>query len=524
MHYASLFLGGLGLFLLGMSLMTSGLKKLAGKRLHGWLGRVTRTPTKGVLTGAGMSAVIQSSSATILAAMGFVGAGLLTFAQGLGIVVGANIGTTLTGWMVAVLGLKLSFGTVALPLLSVAAFLYLFRTWRGLNGIGKSLAGFCLLFLGLDLLQESLGAFEGQIDLGAVVGHGISARLLALAIGVVFALVTQSSSATVAAALSALHTGVLDLPEAIAVIIGADVGTTATAALATIGARRVVRRTGFAHVIYNAITGVGAFSLLPLYLAFAETYLPRLQIDMPEVLAVAYHSLFNILGVLAVIPILPRFAAWIERIVPDEPDPWTGALDMRLTEDPHAARDTLRRSLSKICAKIQGQFSASLHGEYPVDFPREELAAALKTCRSFALACPLQNGSGHQVEAIHIIDHTERLLERLQDVEALPWHGLPYPVIADRLDGLRSATQQSAQSFANGEAPQMERLERLAQAFEIEEAIVRRQLVELAISGSLPPEELDLHMDQYRWIRRCAWHLWRSAHYWNAWAGEPEVG
>ena len=197
-------IGGLGLFLFGMAVMVSGLRKLAGDQLHQWLARATRTPLSGTLSGAVVTAAIQSSSATMIATVGFVGAGLLSFPQALGVVFGANIGTTITGWIVALLGLKLKLTAAALPFMLVAAILYLMKGNRTLRGAGKAMAGFALMFMGIGFLQEGLSGARALIDLTAFDATGLSGRLVLLLIGIVLTLITQASSATVAAAVTAL--------------------------------------------------------------------------------------------------------------------------------------------------------------------------------------------------------------------------------------------------------------------------------------------------------------------------------
>ncbi|MEC7907252.1 MAG: Na/Pi symporter [Verrucomicrobiota bacterium] len=188
--------GGLGFFLFGMAVMTSGLKKLAGERMHHWLGRATNTPVSGALTGATVTAIVQSSSATTAAAIGFVGAGLMTF-QALGILFGANIGTIITGWAVALLGFKLKLGEVSLPLLFIAALLYLNKSRRRLRGSGKALAGFALIFLGIDFLQTGISGARDWIDLSDVQASAFGGRVLLVLIGIALTLITQSSSPTV---------------------------------------------------------------------------------------------------------------------------------------------------------------------------------------------------------------------------------------------------------------------------------------------------------------------------------------
>ncbi|MBW2629925.1 MAG: Na/Pi symporter, partial [Deltaproteobacteria bacterium] len=215
-------LGGLGLFLLGMVVLTEGLRALAGRALRRMLSRFTRSPLSGAMTGAVTTAVVQSSSATTVATVGFVGAGLLTFPQALGIVLGANVGTTVTGWLVALLGFKLELGTAALPIVLVGVLIRLLTGGRA-SSAGFAMAGFGLIFVGISLLQEGMGGFVGIITPDSFPGDTWSGRLLLVVLGIAFTLVTQSSSAGVAMALTAVNASAMTVQQAAAAVIGMDI-------------------------------------------------------------------------------------------------------------------------------------------------------------------------------------------------------------------------------------------------------------------------------------------------------------
>ncbi|MEY8841056.1 Na/Pi cotransporter family protein, partial [Cribrihabitans sp. XS_ASV171] len=212
-------LGGVGLFLIGMHMLSGGLRALAGDRLRALLARFTRTPLSGAATGAAVTALIQSSSATTVTAIGFVSAGLLTFSHALGIIFGANIGTTVTGWLVAILGFKLDLGQTVLPLVLVGALLQLLGRGDWARS-GQALAGFSLLFIGIDAMKDGLEAFEGIVTPQDFPEDTVLGRLQLVGIGVLITLVTQSSSAGVATALAALGAGAISFPQAAALVIG----------------------------------------------------------------------------------------------------------------------------------------------------------------------------------------------------------------------------------------------------------------------------------------------------------------
>jgi phosphate:Na+ symporter len=508
-------LGGLGFFLYGISAMTSGLKKLAGERLRQWLGRSTRTTLSGVVSGATVTAIIQSSSATTVAAIGFVGAGLLTFTQALGVIFGANIGTTLTGWMVALLGFKLKLSTVALPLMLVAAFLYLFKSRIKLRGSGKALAGFCLIFVGIGYLQEGLAAYRESIDLSQFTADSLGGRSILVLIGIVLTLITQSSSATVATALTALNTGVLSLPQAAAVIIGADIGTTATALLATIGGSTASRRTGAAHVIYNVLTGIGAFFFLPVYLFAVDRWITPAFDFSPEVTAVSFHSIFNTLGVLIILPFTRPFARLIERLIPERTDRLLASFDTSLLESPNAATDALESGSRILAADVLKRAAKRIrHPELrPEKSIPDPVEKAIQQAREFSLKIGgrQQEGKGEVdriYACVHLADHIERLAERMLH---------PTIVRNERLTSaatkLATAMESLANDLENGSdlEPHVKSLQEIVDSFENDHSDIRSDLIRSAIDGSRNATEMDSALDSHRWLRRLSYHTWRIA-------------
>jgi phosphate:Na+ symporter len=515
--------GGLGLFLFGMAVMTSGLKKLAGEKMHRWLGQATKTPVSGAMTGAAVTAIIQSSSATTVAAVGFVGAGLMTFAQSLGILFGANIGTTITGWAVALLGFKLQLGEVSLPLLFVAALLYLNKNHRKLRGSGKALAGFALIFLGIDFLQTGMGASQDWIDLGEVRASAFTGRVALVLIGIGITLITQSSSATVAASLTALNAGEINLPQAAAIIIGADIGTTAKAIIATIGNNAASRRTGVAHLVYNLLTGTGAFFLLPLYLGTWTIVSPIKMTESPEVVAVAFHSTFNILGVILVLPFTKQFARLIERMIPIRGPALTIALDSTLLGDPAACSQALESSLRKLAETALGHTSFLLKAgrfEKPA-VTLKEIASGIDETRTFAVKTgeitdESDLDTSRLFDSLHAIDHLERLTNRLlrnKDLFAtLKEDSGLSQTIGRLLENLGSAAGDISARQAIGSVND---LKQIADDLELDKPRARSDLIAAAARGKLSSDQLDDRLDACRLLRRIAYHCWRTCYYIN---------
>ena len=305
-------LGGLGLFLLAVAMITDGLKLAAGDALRDILARSTRTRWRGVASGLLVTGLVQSSSAVTVATIGFVNAGLLSITQALGIVYGANIGTTMTGWLVAAIGFNFKIEAIALPLIGLGMAARLLGKNTRIGAFGEALAGFGLFFIGIDFLRE---AFEGvsaslQVtDLSAGSGRGI---LLYVSFGFFATLITQSSSAAIALTLTAASSGVLALDAAAAMVIGANVGTTSTAALSVIGATANAKRVAAAHVMFNALTGVVALILLPALLAVVDLTATTFGLAaVPAVSLALFHSVFNILGVAIMWGLTDRLALFL---------------------------------------------------------------------------------------------------------------------------------------------------------------------------------------------------------------------
>lgn len=345
---ASLF-GGVGVFLLGMTMMTDGLKLAAGPALERILAAATRTRWHALASGVLVTAVVQSSSAVTVAAIGFVNAGLLSLAPALWVLFGANVGTTMTSWIVALIGFKFSVEALALPLVGAGVALRLTGQGHRRGAIGTALAGFGLLFLGIALLQEGFAGLSSRVSLPP--GEGALAVLAQVAAGIVMTLLTQSSSASMVIAITAAQGGLLSTQGAAAVVIGANIGTTATAVMAAIGATPNARRAAAAHVAFNVITAVVALLLLPWLIDTLARM--RQAMDLPPDPAVKlalFHTSFNVLGVVLMWPLAGwltrRLQARFRRREEDEAQP--RYLDDNVLAVPTLALDALEREMARV--------------------------------------------------------------------------------------------------------------------------------------------------------------------------------
>ncbi len=311
-------LGGLGLFLLAIGLMTEGLKLAAGNALRTWLAQWSRSPLRGIYTGFTMTAIVQSSSAVTVASLGFVNAGLINMRQALGIVYGANIGTTMTGWLVALVGFKFDIQAFALPLIGFGMLLKLVNQQGKVASLGLALVGFGLFFVGIDTLRIAFGGIAQVLDISQFKAEGIVGMFTFLLIGVVMTILTQSSSASITLTITLATSGVVGMYAAGAMVIGANVGTTTTAMLASIGATANAKRVAAAQVIFNGLTAVVAFILLPILFGLLNSMSAALSISTaPAVSLALFHTLFNVLGVAIIFPLNNRLADYLETCFTD---------------------------------------------------------------------------------------------------------------------------------------------------------------------------------------------------------------
>ena len=325
-------LGALGMFLYGMNLMSSGLQKAAGDKLRGFLSAMTSNPFKGVLTGLGITSIIQSSSATTVMVVSFVNAGLLTLTQAIGVIMGANIGTTVTAWMVAFLGFKADISILAIPLM-LFGFLFSNSKKNKHQNIGELIVGFSLLFLGLSFMKESVPDLRETPQVLEFVSnwssYGFGSVLLFLAFGTILTLVLQSSSATMAITLIMLSMGWIPFHMACAMVLGENIGTTITANIAAAVGNTQAKRAAMSHTIFNVFGVIWALILFKPFTALVGKVIELFGLpnpaaegfavvegDMGSSTAALYglsmlHTMFNTINTL----LLVWFIKYIEKAV-----------------------------------------------------------------------------------------------------------------------------------------------------------------------------------------------------------------
>ena len=331
------------MFLYGMNMMSSGLQKAAGNRLRNFLAAMTSSPVKGVMTGLGITSIIQSSSATTVMVVGFVNAALLTLNQAVGVIMGANIGTTVTAWLISLLGFKTDISIIAVPLMAIGFVMSLAKKEKYKN-ISEFIIGFALLFLGLSLMKSSVPDLRQTPEVLSFIqqwtGYGFGSVLIFLVFGTLLTLVLQSSSATMALTLIMMSLGWIPFEMAAAMVLGENIGTTITANIAAAVGNPNARRAALAHTFFNVFGVIWALILFRPFLRLIGIIITWLGYPNPTLIdysagieagsdlstAALYgvsmlHTLFNLINTCILIwfiPLIVRFVTWAIKNKPED--------------------------------------------------------------------------------------------------------------------------------------------------------------------------------------------------------------
>lgn len=506
-------IGGVGMFLLGMDVMTRALKEAAGGNLRRILARFTATPLQGVLTGAAATAVIQSSSATTVMTVGFVGAGLMSLMQALGVMFGANIGTTVTGWLVAILGFKLHLEEVAMLVLLPASLSILLLSGAAARA-GRVVAGLCVILIGLDLMQSAAGNATEWLTPDSLPGGDVAGILLLAASGLVLTVAIQSSSAAVALALVMLQGGAITVPQGAAMVVGMNIGTTFTALLASVGGSRPMRQAAVANLLFNLGTAAIAFPFL-LYGGGTLEAIRAASGDLTALLL--FHTGFNVVGTAVFLPFAERFAQLVARLVPEREADRLIRLDRGLLSNPDAALMAAHAAAVAIVQRVEGALAQALRE--PQDLRAiaaldPATGAALDDLGDFlaAIRLPADRKEDEQLYSalLHMADHARRLLWRTRQTARmrtlLEDRALRRPALVTGVIFSRSA-QKGAEGF------DPERLARLQEIVAHRAGRHRRALLLGEHAGLYSVQEVFAHTDAMRWLTRVLHHAERIAHY-----------
>lgn len=319
--------GSLGLFLYGMQILSDGLQKSAGNKLKSFLEMMTSNRLMAVLTGLLITVIIQSSSATTVMVVSFVNAGLMSLIQAIGVIIGANIGTTITGWIVAIVGFKMDITLFALFTIAVALPL-MFSKGIKKREVSEIFLGFGLLFLGLEFLQNSMPDISQHTEVLAFLSSfnnpKLSSILICVVIGTIMTCIVQSSSATMAITITMAYQGWIGVWAASALCLGQNIGTTITAYIASLGTNTSARRAAMAHILFNIIGSIIAIIFFKPMMVLVNTVTQgdiftmtgdALYKELPTFLA-AFHTMFNLINAILFFPFVRKFALLIEKLIP----------------------------------------------------------------------------------------------------------------------------------------------------------------------------------------------------------------
>lgn len=362
--------GGLGIFLLGMTYMSDGLQNIAGSGLRRLINAVTGNRFLAIGIGALMTMLIQSSSVTTVMTVGFVNSGFMTLSQAIGVIMGANIGTTVTGWI-----LVLKIGVYGLPLLGVSALIYKFATGERIRHFAMTAMGLGMIFFGLELMKngftpiKDIPQFMEAFSWFSADTYGgvISCALM----GCILTILVQSSSATLGITIGLTVTGVIGFETAAALVLGENIGTTTTAMLASAGASTAARRAAWAHFIFNVLGVLWITALFRPYINFITPFVSVGETVNPVAGVALVHSAFNIMNTLMFLPFIPALSSLLEKMVPDrsvkEP-PHLTHLDKRLIETPAIGLEQARvevLQMGHIIEKMIARLDVVLSSEEP---------------------------------------------------------------------------------------------------------------------------------------------------------------
>lgn len=507
-----LLFGGIGLFLLGMDLMTDGMRLAAGDTLVRGMKTLTGNTLKAILSGALVTAIVQSSSATTLMTIGLVSAGVLSFHSAVGVVFGANIGTTMTSWLVSLVGLKFKISAFAYPFVGVGAMMRALGKGRWRH-IGAAVAGFGLLFVGIDLLQGGMAEVATIVDTEALNPETFWGRTALVLVGVVMTVVMQSSSAAVASTLAALDSGAITTAAAAALVIGQNVGTTVTAAIGAIGGTIPAKRTAVSHIGFNIIAGAVAFAMFPLFEGAVVKVAEQAGATNPTTQIAAFHTAFNVLGLLVLLPLFEPYCRLVERIVPGRPRRYTSGLDNSVLNIPAVAvlavHDALGNILKGACELCVTALKEGLHEDQVVALDDE-----LTRARAFLLAItsnPAQKEVHRQhVDTLHALDHIDRLIR----VVIKPSF---YEQASDLEDAesFRTALVQALSQVTTAtdfDPTLVETLRNDSRSLANRRSMFRADMLDQAAHrGTAQPEELTEQLRFIVRVDRVLYHLWRSA-------------
>ncbi|WP_461613787.1 Na/Pi cotransporter family protein [Clostridium sp. Marseille-QA1073] len=350
--------GGLGLFLYGMKMMGDGLENAAGDKLKGIFDRITSNPVKGVLTGAIVTAIIQSSSATTVMIVGFVNAGLMNLYQATAVIMGANIGTTITAQLIS-----FQFDALAPAFLAIGAMIVLFTKRKNTKQIGNIILGFGILFLGLELMKNSMSPLANSSFFSELIIKLQGKTILGILLGVVMTAVIQSSSASTGILVALASTGALPLNVAVPILFGNNIGTCVTALISSIGTSKTAKKAALIHLLFNVIGTLIFIPLIGHLTGIVQGITPGMGAEAVKRQIANAHSIFNIINTLILMPCIKLLVYIVNRIIPGEDEKEAMGvqyIDERLLETPVIALGQTTNELVRMANKAKDNLELAM--------------------------------------------------------------------------------------------------------------------------------------------------------------------
>lgn len=506
LHFILTLLGGLGLFLFGMRTMSDGIRRGSGTNMRTLLGRLTRSTGLGALTGTFVTVVLQSSSAVTVTLVSLVNAGMITVRESVGVLLGANIGTTITAWLVVLSLGGLSFGELALPLVGLALPFFLMEGTKSRN-IGQIVIGFALLFIGLGVLREEFQALDaaevmGQWNFNSVGTLGMNVFLLFF--GAVLTALIQSSSAATALTLAAVLSGVMSLENGAAMILGENIGTTVTANLAAAVGNRDARRTARIHFMFNFIGAFWVVWWLPVIVEGLSWMWSGVADDSNHdgLVLASFHTLFNVTNALLLSLITDRLVKWSDALVRHgvQVDPVQAELDADSVRQlpPEIAIERVQQELlrsARLAARMNGLVRKMLA---PIDeLERDDLLSLILRSE-----IRLDEGEGRIGDSLHHITQLELSAELSERIQSCMNANTDIERIGDVYKSLARKLGQREVAFSYFIPKQRERLNRMFDLVEEANDLMVRSLDSQQEVKSDAVAEVEGRINGYRDVLR----------------------
>lgn len=520
-------LGGLGLLLIGMSLMTDGLKLAAGNKLRDILALWTNTRLRGLFSGFLITGIVQSSSAVTVATIGFANAGMLSLDRALWVIFGSNVGTTMTGWIVALIGFRINIEALALPLVGLGAILKLTGNAGRRSSLGLALVGFGLLFFGIDFLKNTFDALSQDFSLPTADSISLLSVLAYVGIGFLLTTLMQSSSASMVVALSAAQSGLLPFNAAAAVVIGANLGTTTTALIAVFGATSTAKRVALAHVCFNLITAGVAIGILSPLLWLGDLITDTFGLgSSPAVSLAIFHSCFNILGVLLMWPLASRLTAFLQGrfLTQEETESKPQFLDKNVLALPAIAIDALTLELSRVATLSIHLLQQSMHNRGSSGSQEQGRIIRNLSAEAGSFASQLYKTelTPFLAEALLSLMHaTQEYLLTVEIAEEVAELGqqsrdFQHPEFQREIDDFTNAADRHLDSLTPDNLPAD--INEPASYKEVERTydLLKQAILVNASFGHLKIQEMDALLQYVNQVKRGCRHLWKAARRLNA--------